>query len=242
MKLSCLIVDDEPNAVSVLLKHTAKIPFLEVVYSSTNPSEANAYLATHSVDIVFSDIQMPEISGVDLLQLHGHKACFIMTTGFREYALDGYEYGAVDYLVKPITFDRLLKAVQKAKQWCANAKLVTENTDANANIELEHIFLKTGKGLMKMDVADICYVQAQEHYVKIFDKHHFVLCFISLGELEKKLPQSRFLRISRSIMVAIRQIKSVQYDAITLEPPYEQKLKIGITYREKVLQLVTLGK
>ncbi len=245
MILSCLIVDDEPSAVSVLTKHIAKIPYLSIVFTTNNPAEASTYLSENRVTIVFSDIQMSEISGIDLLQLYTTQTHFILTTGFREYALEGYEHGAIDYLVKPVTFERLLKAVQRVcSRYLDQVPLNTpfpvdqlsETQPADVS-PVKYLFLKTDKGIVKIEVADICYVQAQEHYVKIYDKGKFILCHLSLQAIEKKLPEEQFIRISRSIVVAIRQINCIRYDEITLHQPSGTIVKVGTTYKEKLLKL-----
>src|SRR5687767_2095695 len=182
--INCIIVDDEQHAIDILQHYVAQTPYLHLVGSTTNPMEGLKLVATEKVDLVFLDIQMPELTGIDFIKTLSGKAKVILTTAYSEFALEGYELDVVDYLLKPIRLQRFLQAVQKA----VNGLKETEHT-STADGE-DYIFVKTeSKGkLLKIDLDDIDYIEGMKNYVAIHRGGKKTLVYTSMKDLEEQLP------------------------------------------------------
>lgn len=241
--MTCAIVEDEPLARNLLEKYVGKVPHLELVRSFADPLEALAFLREQSVDILFSDIQMPELTGVSLLKVLPRKPIIIFTTAYSEYAVEGYELDVTDYLLKPITFDRFLKSVEKAAQRLAANRPPEIATPATAEktpapppaAEVEttpqptnFIFVKDGSKLVKIRLADIQYIEGLKDYVTIFTPEKKVVTLQTLKSLEAQLPENQFVRIHNSYIVAFDWVDVIHREQVQIG---KVLLPVSDTYR-----------
>lgn len=238
--LKCILIDDEPLALAVLEDDLKKIPFVEVAGKFTNPFQALHYLQQHPIDLVFVDIQMPDISGVQLVKSLPVKPMVIFSTAFSEFAIEGFDLDAVDYLLKPFSFDRLLKAVNKASEWMKirNHSGLPDSPETEKNdepVEKNYFFIKSDYMDIKVNVDEILYIEADKDYVKIFcnkqDKPFVTQ--INLKHIEEKLPMHKFYRIHRSYIIALEKITSIQKSRVIVG---KEMIPIGDTYREDFLK------
>lgn len=231
-----LIVDDEPLAREILESHASQIPDLDVLASCANALEANEIVQSEEVDLIFLDIQMPQISGLDWLKSLRNPPLVIFTTAFSEYAVEGFELNAVDYLLKPIAFDRFLKAVNKAKD-----QLKASKPDVQAS---EHfMFVKADKKLVKVSFEDIVYIEGLKDYVIIRLEQDRVIPLQTMKSLEEKLPSNLFRRIHRSYIVNIQKIQALDGSMIEVTLKNQTKLlPIGKNYRDDVLEIIQQNK
>ncbi|MDC8104337.1 LytR/AlgR family response regulator transcription factor [Chryseobacterium sp. PTM-20240506] len=232
--INCIVVDDEAHAIELLALHIEQTPFLKLVGSAMNPAEALQILNTTEVDLIFLDIQMPGMSGVEFLPLLNDRYKVILTTAFREYALDGFDHNVVDYLLKPIFFPRFLQAVQRAQE------IISLSTK---DAEDDFIMVKTeykGK-LIKIKTQDIVYIEGKGKYVCFHTRDgEEILALLNIGGLENKLPGDHFLRIHKSFIIAVPFIMMIHGNLVQLEFTKNQ-IPIGQTYRESFMNQM-LGK
>lgn len=224
MKTRCLIVDDEPLAIQLLEKHIAQLPFFEVVGTCGNAVNALEFLNHQSIDLLFLDIRMPQLTGLDLLKNLRRPPRTILTTAYREYALDGFELDVVDYLLKPVTFDRFFKAVEKYLRTNTSPALISSS-------EPQFIYLKSGYKYFKIDLGDILYAESRKDYIRVVTRDRVIVAKYRLGDLEIELAEKGFLRIHRSYIVNLRQVTA--FSAGELEIGKEQ-LPVGDSYRALV--------
>jgi two-component system, LytTR family, response regulator len=225
MTLSCLIVDDEPLARNLLTEYVRKIPWLRLEKACSNPLEAMEILRSAPPDLLFLDVQMPEITGIGLLKAVAKKPYVILTTAYSEYALEGYELDVMDYLLKPITFERFLKSVEKAAQRI-EARSETETTVQTEKIPKEDtgpaeplpdfIFIKDGTKLVKVRLADVMYVEGLKDYASIYTPQQKIVTLQRLKNLEAQLPADRFIRIHNSYIVALDWIDTVHKERVQI--------------------------
>jgi two-component system, LytTR family, response regulator len=206
MQHTCLIVEDEPLARNLLTEYVKKVSFLTLVKACSNPMEALEVLRTNSIDILFLDIQMPEITGITLLKILQKKPMVILTTAYSEYALESYELDVVDYLLKPITFDRFLKAVDKASQRLTSPAPNPVVEKIQSETSPDFVFVKDGTKLVKINFDDVLYVEGLKDYVTIHTKTQKVVTLQRLKSLEMQLPADRFIRIHHSYIIALKAI------------------------------------
>lgn len=209
MQHTCLIVEDEPLARNLLTEYVKKVPFLNLVKACSNPMEALEVLRSNTIDILFLDIQMPEITGITLLKILQKKPMVILTTAYSEYALESYELDVVDYLLKPITFDRFLKAVDKASQRINSPGLHQNNEKPPGEASQDFVFVKDGTKLVKINLEDILYVEGLKDYVTIHTKTQKVVTLQRLKSLEMQLPADKFIRVHHSYIIALKAIDVV---------------------------------
>lgn len=226
MKLKCIIVDDEQHAIDILIAHAAKVPELDIKMATTNPVEAFTYVQSHAVDLIFLDIQMPELTGIQFLSLIKEKTKVILTTAYREHALDGYEYNVADYLLKPVLFPRFLKAVSRLIN---NSTEIPPETIAVKDC----IFIKTGtrNSIIRIDFDKIIYVESMGNYVHFIMAEKKISTLMTLKVVEKELPKSQFIRVNQSYIVAKKHILGREGNQIKTP---NQTLSIGETYRKTV--------
>ena len=224
MSISCLIVDDEPLARNLLSDYAKKIPSLELFGTCEGPLQALEFLRNTPVDLLFLDIQMPEITGIGLLKVLPKKPMVIFTTAYSEYALDGYELDVVDYLLKPISFERFLKAVNKVQ-----SRLTSNQPAAITQTADDFIFVKDGTKLVKIMVNDILYIEGLKDYVTIHTKTQKVISLQRLKSMEEQLPASLFVRIHNSFIVSLRAITSVHKNEVEIGPAF---LPVGETFKK----------
>jgi len=232
MKLRCLIIDDKPLAIDILADYISKTPFLELAGSATNPITGLQLLREQSPDLIFLDIQMPEFTGIQFMKIAGSTCKFILTTAYPDYALDGYEHDVVDYLLKPIAFDRFYRAAQKALQLSAPLP-------APVNIPIappEYLFVKTEHRLQRINLPDLLYVEGLQNYVVLHTITGKVMSLQTLKSVEEQLPCQDFVRVHRSYIVNLRHISSVERGRIFIG---DAMIAVGDTYREAFYSLIS---
>ena len=222
-KIKCIIVDDEPLAVSLLENYVEKISFLELVFSSENPIEALEYIQKNEVDLIFLDIQMPELTGINFMKIVGNHQKYILTTAYSEYALEGYEHNVVDYLLKPISFERFSKSVLKAQERFAS----------NENHADSHFFVKSSGQQHRINFNEILYVESLKDYVNIKTENQEYIILETLKSLATQLPEN-FIRIHKSFILNLNQIKSLGSKKIILNSGDE--IPIGDMYKSSLLE------
>jgi len=198
-KLSCFILDDEPAARKLLREYIEDIPFLSLCGESNNPLNALGQLAAEQVDILLLDIQMPKMTGLEMIKLIPPKAQVIITTAYPEYALQGYEFDVLDYLLKPVNFQRFLKAVTKAQ---AKSKDI-ENTR-------NYFFIKCDGKVERINFTDVVYIEAKSNYVEIHTESRKYLTYLTFKKLETFLPEKMFIRIHKSYIISIDKLQSIE--------------------------------
>jgi DNA-binding LytR/AlgR family response regulator len=220
----CIIVDDEPAAHYVLANYIKQNPNLELVFQGYNGIEAMDYLRENRVDLMFLDINMPEISGMELLKILQVHPKTILTTAYSEFALESYDYGVIDYLLKPIYFPRFLKAIDRF--------FLTENTvNKEDEIVINSVSIKIDGYFVDIELDQLLYAQSFGNYVKLHTIKRTYLASITTIELEKCLPEKNFMRIHKSYIVALDKIEATEKDFVILK---REKLPIGITYRREL--------
>ncbi len=211
MSTSCVIVDDEPLARSLLKDYVSKVPSLRLVDVCASPVVAMEVIQKQPVDLLFLDIQMPEITGISLLKIMKKKPLVVLTTAYSEYALESYELDVVDYLLKPITFSRFLQAVDKVNSRINSA---THIEKVVPNSSQPFIFIKDGTKLVKLMWADILYIEGLKDYVTIHTKQQKVVSLQRLKLLEEQLPADQFIRIHNSFIVSLHAIESIHKNEV----------------------------
>jgi two-component system, LytTR family, response regulator len=209
VNLKCLIVEDEPLARNLMVAYVSKVSYLTLVEACSNPLAALEILRKDEIDLLFLDIQMPEITGINLLKTLRKKPLVILTTAYSEYALEGYELDVVDYLLKPITFDRFLKAVDKANQRITTPVTPVAVQDKKIPEGQPFVFVKDGTKLVKILWDDILYVEGLKDYVTIHTKQQKVVTLQRLKALETQLPADQFIRVHHSYIIALKAIDAV---------------------------------
>jgi len=220
----CIIVDDEPAAHYVLANYIKQNPQLELVFQGYNGIEAMDYLRENSVDLMFLDINMPEISGMELLKIIPTHPKTILTTAYSEYALESYDYGVIDYLLKPIYFPRFLKAVDRFFA-TETVKVKTEETIVNT------VSVKVDGYFMDIELDQLLFAQSFGNYVKLHTTKRTYLASITTSEFEKCLPEKNFMRIHKSYIVALDKIETTDRDFVVIK---NEKLPVGITYKREL--------
>ena len=234
MTLSCCVVDDEPLAVSLLESYVNKTPFLRLEGKYSSAVAALAALTAQPVDLLFLDIQMPELNGMELSRIVGKDTRIIFTTAFEQYALDSYKVDALDYLLKPISYPDFLQAANKALRWYE----LTRRPDTPASdTEPESIFIKTEYKLVQIELRKILYVEGLKDYVKIYveGEPHPVLSLLSMKAMEEMLPESRFVRVHRSFIVQPEKIKVIERNRIVFGKEY---IPISDSYKAKFMEFL----
>ncbi len=231
--INCIIVDDEQHAIDILVHYVKQTPHLDLVASFTNPIEALQLLGQRKIDLVFLDIQMPELSGIDFIKAIQGKSKVILTTAYSEFALEGYDLYVVDYLMKPIRLPRFLTAVQKAVQQ------INPATEAPEKTEDDYIFVKTeSKGkLLKINLADIDFVESMKNYVAIHRGGQKTLVYTSLKELEEHLPKKQFIRVHKSFIIPISRITGIEGNLVRLKNVTAEIL-IGENYKAELMEII----
>lgn len=213
MLLKVIIVDDEPVARKVLREYIEDIDYLELTGMAENPLKADALLAENRVDLLFLDINMPKLSGIEFLRASASRPLVIITTAYAEYALDGFELDVVDYLVKPIPFERFLKACQKARARLAERSAANPATDMQA---ADHCFVKCGDSLEKIVYSELIYVEARMNYIVLHTTGKKLIAYLTLKGLLAELPPHRFIQVHKSYVVNREMISSIRGNTLQL--------------------------
>ena len=232
--IRCVVVDDEPMALQLVADYVQRTPFLQLSGQTTDPMEAIGMVQQGLADLLFLDIQMPELTGLQLMKVIGHKCKVIITTAYPDYALEGYDFDVIDYLLKPITFDRFLVAAHKAKERLApQAVVVPVPADSFAP---GYIFVRTEYKIQKIDLADILYLEGLRDYVAIHTHTGKVLTQQSMRSFQEQLPGHNFIRVHKSYLIAIDKIRFVERNRIVIADSY---IPVGETYQEAVRRVVS---
>ncbi|KMQ65943.1 chemotaxis protein CheY [Chryseobacterium sp. FH2] len=218
-KIKCIVVDDEPLAIALLGSYVQKVPFLELVSSGENPIEALDYIQNNECDLVFLDIQMPELTGINFMKILGDKQRYILTTAYSEYALEGYNHNIIDYLLKPISFERFYKSALKAQ----------ERLTLHENQEGSYFFVKSSGQQHRINFEDILYVESIKDYVSIKTNEQEYIVLDTLKSMEQQLPENSFSRIHKSFIINLNQIKVFDSKKVILF--LDQEIPIGESYR-----------
>jgi DNA-binding LytR/AlgR family response regulator len=230
-RINCLILDDEPAALEVLEHFIGKVFFLNLVKKCEQAIEAMQILEENNIDLLFLDISMPDIDGLQFLKSIKSRPLVIFTTGYREYALDGYDYDIVDFLLKPFDFERFLKAVNKANNLISKtSRIPVVQTKAQ-----QYIFIKADYKLMKINVDDILFVEGLKDYIKIYTRQKLYLTLMSMTAIEEKLPAGEFFRLHRSYIISLSKIDSISRHRVIIG---EKFIPISLPYREKFYLII----
>lgn len=239
--IRCLIVDDEPLALHILEDYISKIPFLQLVKATTNPIEALQLVQEKGVDLVFLDVQMPELTGIQFLRIANGKAKVILTTAYSQYALEGYELDVIDYLLKPIAFDRFYKAVQKAQAVLQPAQAAPQPVQPEAtqskqqDLLSDFIFVKTEHKIQKVYLNDILFIEGLKDYISIFTAAERIITLQNMKKMEDALPARHFTRVHKSYIVSINKIDSIERSRIFIG---DKVIPVGDTYRDEFFKIV----
>jgi len=234
IRTRCLIVDDEPLAREVIKRYIAQMPTLELVGECANAIQAITTLQQQPVDLIFLDIRMPQLNGTDFVKTLKKSPKIIFTTAYSEYALEGYELDVVDYLLKPVRFDRFVKAVNKAfpVQYFQPEELLSP---ALQKPKESFVYFRADRKMVKVMLNDILYIESMKDYVKVITADATIITKQSISSVEAMLPESEFLRIHRSFIVSISKIKSFTHEVIETE---KAEIPIGKLYRNELMKVL----
>ncbi|MBI9040361.1 LytTR family DNA-binding domain-containing protein [Lutibacter sp.] len=236
--MRCLIIDDEPLAIELLEDFVSKVPFLTLVASCSNGIEAISIIKSNTIDLIFTDIEMPDFSGIEFIKSLDVKPLFVFTTAYSHYAIEGFNLNAVDYLVKPIPFHRFLTAVNRAQE-IFSLKNNNTKTPIQPLIQQEQsnfIFVKSDYENVKINIEDIKYIEGLKDYIKIFSTSHKpILTLSSFKKIEEKLPTNIFVRVHRSYIVSLKYIHSVQRNRIIID---QVRIPIGNNYKNEFIKKI----
>lgn len=233
MAITCIVVDDEEMAIEHLLGYIAKVPFLNVEGSFTDPTEAIAFLENHSVDLVLLDIEMPNfaIDGMDFVKIMGPKQHYIFTTAYDKYALPSYDYDVVDFLCKPFPFERFLKAINKVRSLTDSAAEEPESED--------HRYVRVDGKHQKIDFTEILWIEGERQYVSIYTANDRINLHLNMSEMEAILPTKLFVRVHKSYIVAKKRIELIEKEQLGIKKESQTKLiPIGEAYRKGLMQAI----
>jgi len=231
-EIKCMVVDDEPLAREILINHIAATPGLVIVKSCINASEAYEGIHQYAIDLIFLDIQMPVITGTDFLRSLKNPPLVIFTTAYHNYAVEGFELNSVDYLLKPITYDRFHQAIQKVKD------RLQINLPAVSTPPVDYIFIKQDSRLLKVQFSNIRYIEAEKDFSMIFLNDKKMLAGMHLKLFESLLPENVFVRVHRSFIININRINSINGNMVELD---KIQIPIGANYKESLLRKLGLG-
>jgi DNA-binding LytR/AlgR family response regulator len=232
MKISCIIIDDEPPAIRQLEEYVSQVPFLENLGSFDNAIEPLNFLKSHKPEIVFLDIEMENFTGLQFLRALNHKPSIILTTAYDKYAVDAFNLNVTDYLLKPISFERFLQAVDKV--FDIHIKQVTTQKDLYT-YRRDYAFIKTEYRLQRVDFKDILYVEGMKEYLRIHTEKERIMTLLSFAEMESILPPERFIRVHKSYIVATSKINSIEKQRIRIG---DAMIPISDTYKDGFYRII----
>lgn len=237
--MKVIIIDDEPLAIDILVKYAESIDYIEVLKTFTNPIEAIKFIANNEVDLVFLDIEMPMLNGVDLVESLNSKPNIIFTTAFPNYAVEGFNLDAIDYLLKPISYKRFLKAISKVSQ--NNSKensIVPSNQITSFNNENKYIFVKSDYENIKVNVTEIKYIEGLKDYLRInLSNGKFVLTLSNFNNILEKIENKNFIRIHNSYIINLDFVKSIQKNRVLID---DKRIPISETYKKDFFDKIKL--
>ena len=228
--MRCIIVDDESGAIEILTRYIDRTPELELIRSFRDSIEALTFLASNEMDLVFLDIDMPNLDGMQLSELIRNKDIqVIFCTAYSEYAVESYEKEAIDYLLKPIAYERFLKAVEKALKSFSEGAKPEQDRIPEKNAKTSKIFIKSGTRLHQVDVRELLYLEKKEHYVIFHTPGGQILSRMNMKDLMSTLPSDKFIRVHRSFVVAVDKIDTIERHMVVVR---DKKIPIGESYRD----------
>ena len=241
--MKVIIVDDEPLALDVIETYVFRMPNLELIARCNNAFEANEALKNNEIDLMFLDIQMPQLTGIDFLKTLKTPPMVIFTTAYQQYAVEGFELNAIDYLLKPISMDRFMKAVNKASEQYElhhkEVKTVVHTEGAAAADKPDYIFVKADKKLQRVKFSEILYIEGLKDYVIIRTETGRIISLQTMKSLEDKLPVAQFVRVHRSFIVGMDKIHAIVGNMVeVIEKGVAKHLPIGKNYRDELLEMV----
>lgn len=236
MKIKCIIIDDEPLAIKIIETYLKDFPNMELIGTFNNPFKATQIIEGGEVDVVFIDIKMPKINGLEVIKNSNSRVHFIITSAFREFAVESYYLDVLDYMVKPIPFNRFIKSINKLTQQIYLERNYQGETTPND--EISFIFLKVDKKLIKIKFEDILFIESLKDYIKVvtFTDNHLV--HKSLTAITEELPTERFLRIHRSFTIAINKVDSIEGNTVHIE---QNRIPIGRKYIDQAKDIILKG-
>jgi DNA-binding LytR/AlgR family response regulator len=224
-KLNCIIIDDEPVARKVLYEFAAQLSFVTVAGQFENTARAETYLETFPVDLILLDIEMPKVSGLDWLKSLVNPPMVILCTAFPKYALEGYELDIIDYLLKPVAFDRFLKAVQKARDFA----------ELKQHRHTDFIFVRCEKRIEKLELKDINYIESLGNYVRIHLPGRQLLAYLTLKSIESQLPAASFVKVHQSYLINFSKITAMEGNQVLVQDQY---LPVSRNFREPLMRII----
>ena len=228
--IRCIIVEDETLAQNVIQSHLQRTPGFELVGICNNALEATETLNTHDVDLIFLDVQLPGMTGLNFLRTLQDPPLVVLTTAHAEYALESYEFNVIDYLLKPISFERFSKTVNKI----VDGKLFTQAAKEKQPWPHDHIFIKSSGKFFKVNFSEIIYVESMKDYLKIYTADYRLITHQTMNDMEKTLPAKQFMRVHKSYIVSLAHIRTIQANNIEAG---KASIPIGSNYKEKVMSL-----
>ncbi|NII26942.1 response regulator transcription factor [Pseudoflavitalea sp. X16] len=237
--INCVIIDDEPLAREGIANYVQEIDFLHLVETCENPVELIKLLDQHRIDLIFLDIQMPKINGIDFLKMTQNPPMVIITTAFPSYALEGFQLNVLDYLLKPITFDRFFKSANKAKDYYQLINKASGQDLPKTDNVSDYFFIKCGSKYEKIHFDDILYVEGMQNYITIYTSRGKYITLLYLKNLEQNLDSKSFIRVHKSYIVSIHKIDSIQGNEIFIQ---SHRIPISRNYRDQVIQQVVMNK
>ncbi|MDN3667271.1 LytR/AlgR family response regulator transcription factor [Algibacter miyuki] len=234
IKISCVIVDDEPMALNLVESYVEKTPFLELKQKCSSAIEAMEFIKNKPVDLLFLDIQMPDLTGLEFSKMLPKDTRVIFTTAFDQYALEGFKVEAIDYLLKPFDYAEFLAAANKANTWFSLLKGNSQNAVSEAK---EFLFVKSEYKQLRIKLDDVLYFEGLKDYIKIWvkDNPKAILTLMSLKSLEEELPESHFMRVHRSFIVSLKNIEVIERSQIIIN---NQRITVSEQYKPKFLEFV----
>lgn len=237
--INCVIIDDEPLAREGIANYVQEIDFLHLIETCENPVELIKLLDQHRIDLIFLDIQMPKINGIDFLKMMQNPPMVIITTAFPSYALEGFQLNVLDYLLKPITFDRFFKSANKAKDYYQLINRTSSPDLTKTDNTSDYFFIKCGSKYEKIHFDDILYVEGMQNYITIYTRKGKYVTLLYLKNLEQNLDSKSFIRVHKSYIVSIHKIDSIQGNEIFIQ---SHRIPISRNYRDQVIQQVVMNK
>jgi DNA-binding LytR/AlgR family response regulator len=234
LKITCIIVDDEPMALNLVESYVEKTPFLVLKKKCSSAIEAMEFIKTEPVDLLFLDIQMPDLTGIEFSKMLPKETRVIFTTAFDKYALEGFKVEALDYLLKPFDYAEFLSAANKASTWFS---LVKGKKEAVVSKEKEFLFVKSEYKQLRIKLSDVLYFEGLKDYIKIWlkDNPKPILTLMSLKSLEEELPETQFLRVHRSFIVSLKNIEEIERSQIIIN---KQRITVSEHYKPKFLEFI----
>ncbi|RLJ67368.1 LytTR family two component transcriptional regulator [Lacinutrix venerupis] len=234
LKISCVIVDDEPMALNLVESYVGKTPFLDLKQKCSSAIEAMEYIKNNPVDLLFLDIQMPDLSGIEFSKMLPKETRVIFTTAFDHYALEGFKVEAIDYLLKPFDYAEFLTSANKANTWF---ELLKGKREPIVSEEKEFLFVKSEYKQLRIKLADVLYFEGLKDYIKIWlkDNPKAILTLMSLKSLEQELPETQFMRVHRSFIISLKNIDVIERSQIIIN---DQRITVSEQYKSKFLEYI----